>query len=267
MIVEWTEQTLRDALDQDMARFGCVHISTSIQMPALPAAEASQSPDAIEQDDAKAPRTYSGTASFEEVSRTRYLIRIAGLDLSQYQRNPVVLAQHHPVVPATLEPAVIGRIASVSKVEGRTQLRFRGLEFDADSLSQAWERKVASGFVRMLSIGFVPHEVQYVEETVGRGKDAKVLRYLEFVRSELTEISVVAIGANRGAYFDPPKSRSRQNSEQVAQLLARITTLESQLAEMRQAETRLFDALGKLAASRDAVAVNRLLAAAEAVRS
>ena len=168
-------------------------------------------------------RSVSGTASVEEVSRTRLLIDIEGMDLSGFKKNPVVLAGHHDVVPSTLMPAVVALVGSIAKKEG--SLIFRSMTFDQDELSEAWFQKISRGFVRMVSVGIVPQDAEFVEEEVGRGDKKKLIRYVRINQSELIEISVVPIGANRGAFIDPQK----QESAELAALRQEIGALRSAL--------------------------------------
>lgn len=170
-------------------------------------------------------RSVSGTASVEEVSRTRLFIDVEGIDLSGFKKNPVVLAGHHDVVPSTLMPAVVALVGSISKKEG--SLIFRNMTFDQDELSEAWFQKITRGFVRMVSVGIVPQDAEFVEEEVGRGDKKKLIRYVRVNQSELVEISVVPIGANRGAFIDPPKQE--RESVELAALRQELDLLNSAL--------------------------------------
>jgi hypothetical protein len=186
-------------------------------------------------------RAVSGTASIETVSRTGLLIDIEGIDLSQFKKNPIVLANHHDVVPSTLSPAVIAMVGSISK-KGNA-LEFQNMTFDDDPLSEAWFQKVTKRFVRMVSVGVLPTEVELVdrsdEESDGKGdgktkKRKRPVRYLHVKSSELLEISVTPIGANRGAYIDPPAKGGES-------IKADLRSVQDELDLLRSALTGPFD--------------------------
>lgn len=173
-------------------------------------------------------RSVSGVASVRGISRSGLLIEVGGIDLTHFKRNPVALACHYQIVPATLEPAVIAMVGKVQAIDGKT-LAFKNMTFDTDPLSEAWLQKIRGGFVRMLSIGVLPVKVEYVEEEKGKGENKRMVRYLRFVESELVEISPCGIGANRGAFIDPGE-RKPQSSEE---LLGLVSKLMVELEELR----------------------------------
>lgn len=174
----------------------------------------------------EADRTVSGIANVESISRSGIKIHLDGLDLTSYHQNPIVLAAHSAFAYSTLMPGAIGTVEKVFKARQASELRFRNLKFDTDPIAEAWYQKVLCGTVRMVSVGFLPLEWTFVSETVGKGKDKREISYIDIPKSELLEISVVPIGANRGAFIGqtPPY-----------QLLERISRAEQRAAELQKA--------------------------------
>ena len=154
-------------------------------------------------------RTVSGTASVLSISRTNYHVRIDGMDVNEYKKNPIVLASHCPYSYESMMPGAIGFVEKVSKKDDT--LLFKNMTFDTDPLADAWFQKIVKGIVRMVSIGFVPLQWEYAEAP-GKKKGDPLIYYLDFIKTELTEISPVSIGANRGAFID--------NGEEYAKVLA-----------------------------------------------
>ena len=124
-------------------------------------------------------------ASTPAVDRDRDRIMPLGIDLSSYQRNPVVIFGHNYHEPW----AVIGRAADMQADAGslrfKPELRQPANEADPMHIVRAlWEQNL----LRAASIGFVPVESR--ENEFG-GRD--------FLKSELLEISLVPVPANQEA--------------------------------------------------------------------
>jgi hypothetical protein len=175
----------------------------------------------------EADRSVSGVANVLSISRSGIKLHISGLELEHYNKcNPVVLAAHEQVAFSTLMPGAIATVERAYKAKQQTELRFRNMTFDTDPLAEAWFQKVLKGIVRMVSVGFLPIEWNVQREEEGRGKDKREIVYIDIPQSELLEISVVPIGANRGALIG-------QHSAHV--LLERIAAAEQRTAELQQA--------------------------------
>ncbi len=170
-------------------------------------------------------RTVSGVASVEEISRSRHLFQVKGIDLQHFKQNPVVLACHQQCND-NLMPGAIGFVEKISKRDDGKTLVFRNMTFDTDPLAEAWWQKVSKGIVRMVSIGAWPLEWELGEEVKGTGKNKTVERFVDIIRSELVEISVVPIGANRGAIIDVDRPSAGQSVDD------RLIKLESAIAEL-----------------------------------
>lgn len=180
-------------------------------------------------------RQAKGIASVEAISRTGHFFRIDGIDLSFYKKNPVVLANHVTTAWGDNSPQVIGT-AKVTKKDNTLPVV---IDFDDDPISEMWWQKVSKKIIRMMSIGTIPVEWEYAEKTVGRGKDKRAIPYIDMVKTELVEISVCPIGANRGAMFEGYKANAR-----IRELEKSIETTYAELLGVKEQIRELLD--GKL---------------------
>lgn len=179
-------------------------------------------------------RTVDGVANVLEVSRTGIRISIEGLDLSHFKKNPVALAGHMRI-GWDGSPTVIATINSVSKAKKNTVLRFRGMTFDVDPLADAWFQKILGRFIRMVSVGILPTDIEIGMMEVGRGKDKREILFLDIIASELLEISPVSIGANHGAFIGESSAALRLAARVAEQSLA-IDRLEEALDVASQSD-------------------------------
>ncbi len=213
---EWTESILRESFDLMLQqRCGVAVCEGSLDLDT----QASDAPE----------RSVSGVASVESVSRTGLKILVAGLDVSYYNDvNPIVLAGHNCIAQSSLLPGAIGTVRKVSK--RGSSLLFKDMTFDTDPLSDAWYQKVLNRTIRTVSIGVRPLEVEFKEETIGKGKNQRIVRFLEFTKSELLEISPVCIPANLGAIITPPKSQTK-SQEECERLTKQVDSLTERVDE------------------------------------
>lgn len=157
------------------------HVDTGIRLHRLAEIKA------VSQDSEK-PNTLfiEGYASFyqndigmKEVDRDQEIVNIDGMDISAYQKNPVLLWNHD-------WSEVRGKVISISKdskglyVKAEMQ-RLTGKEADFEN--------VLYGNVKSFSIGFIPMEYQYLENAV------------EITQSEMIELSIAPVQSNRSALF------------------------------------------------------------------
>lgn len=250
-----TGQALLDAFHAQLDLAGCIPIPASFRVGEdtdTPHPDAESSSSGSKWIDESARTVKRGVANVESVSRSGIKVHIDGMDVSQYHQNPVVLACHRHC-SAALMPGAIGTIERVSKTDKATVLRFHNMRFDTDALAEAWYQKVLSGTVRMTSIGFMPTEWELASEVIGSGKNKREIQYIDIPQSELLEISVTPIGANRFAFI---------GQHVPGRLLQRVAAAEQQLERLQRALTEL---LGSEQAAVATQAKSRLLAALDSV--
>lgn len=109
----------------------------------------------------------------------------AGLDISQYERNPVLLYMHE-------RGTVIGYIKDL-RLEG-DELTGEPVFDEASELSQRCKKQWDFGSLRMVSIGIDIIETSESPEHILQGQSRPTI-----TKSKLDEVSVVDIGANDDA--------------------------------------------------------------------
>ena len=123
--------------------------------------------------------------STADVDRAGDMVVQAGIELSAYRANPVVLWNHDPEQP-------IARAIEIGVVDGRLQAL---VQFPPEGVSAKADEVyglVKAGVVNATSVGFMPMDA----EPMDKGQPYKGQRFL---RSELMEFSFVSVPANRGA--------------------------------------------------------------------
>jgi HK97 family phage prohead protease len=124
-------------------------------------------------------------ASTNQIDRYNEVIDQAGWDFTHYKMNPVVVDSHR----YDSISAIVGRSASF---EVRNDRLVNRVKFATDNpLGELARKMTKGGFIKSESVGFIPKEWQR-----GAGKDQPDRT---FTKSELLEISLVAVPANPGA--------------------------------------------------------------------
>jgi HK97 family phage prohead protease len=132
--------------------------------------------------------TYEYVASDETVDRYGDVVRVAGWDLKNYRKNPIILFAHQKDNP-------VG-IASKVWIEGkkllvRIKLADEGTSDFIDTLRKLVKQKI----VRAVSVGFMPtEEPKYI-----RDEKNEYITGMEFNGQELLENSLVTVPANPSA--------------------------------------------------------------------
>ena len=129
---------------------------------------------------------YQNGIGMKEVDRDHEIVNIDGMDISAYQKNPILLWNHQ-------WSSVVGKVLSLNKdgnglyVRAEMQ-RLTGREADFEN--------VLYGNVKSFSIGFIPHEYEYLEDAI------------EITKSEMIELSIAPVQSNRSALFQVVGTKS-----------------------------------------------------------
>lgn len=114
-----------------------------------------------------------------------YRVLTEGVDISQYERNPILLYMHN-------RGKAIGLVKDIKKEDGEITGE---LAFDeATELSSQCKKQWDFGSLRMVSIGFEVLETSEAAELIVPGQ-----RYATVTKARLIEVSLVDIGANKDA--------------------------------------------------------------------
>ena len=164
--------------------------------------------------------------STSRVNSYGFRVLTSGIELEQYQKNPVLLWMHtRPFRGTTDEVLPLGRVENL-RVDGD---RLIGTPvFDQhDEFAQKVANKWEQGILKMVSAGLTVLEESNAPEHIMEGQ-----RYATVTRSKLVEVSIVDIGANDDAlalYADDRVVNLNQDGE-----LAKVLSLVS-----RQEETHV----------------------------
>jgi HK97 family phage prohead protease len=148
--------------------------------------------------------TVTATASKEVIDRDGDLIKVDGIELKNWKKNPVIMLFHnyHDF------PVGVG-VGKKAWVDGKDlKVKFKFLIDDNDKAFQA-ARLWKAGALKGLSVGFTPdyNEIDYPEQKGAKQQPRRI-----FKKVELLEVSVVPIPANQDALM-ASVSKSLDNGE------------------------------------------------------
>lgn len=155
-------------------------------------------------------RTVSFVISTEAVDRDRDTIRVAGWQLKNFKKNPVVLFAHDSRTPP------IAQAKNVRKEDGALKADAQFLppdmaEHDHVRFTDMIFQMIKGKFLRATSVGFLPISFQRVDDDDDRKFG------LDFLKTELLEFSIVPVPSNPEALV---QARSAGIDTQPAKLWA-----------------------------------------------
>jgi len=154
-------------------------------------------------------RTAQFVISTESVDRHGTVFKLAGWELDNYNRNPIVGYNH--VVSGDNPDTIIG----TSRVFQDGDALIGEVTFEREGnnpLADKVFNKMNDGILKMASVGAIPHEYRY-----GYAKEGEDPDTLYFTRQELIEWSVVSAGSNRDAF-----KRSTDQVDEIKKTLEKI---------------------------------------------
>lgn len=195
-LAEWCRRQREEAADTAEA-------ADAIEDPSAPDEPADEDPatayrnlgtsravEAQVEDVDETKRIVVATVNDDTVDRYNTVILPSGLDLRQYQANPVLLWCHY------MEAAPLGRCIWIAKRDGKSKTKAK-FQFDDDPFSDLIFRKYQAGSMRAFSIRFDP-DYEYASMATAeeikanaKWKDAWIYR-----KSTLLEVSAVAVPGN-----------------------------------------------------------------------
>lgn len=122
------------------------------------------------------------TASTPDLDRHGTRLLPMGCDSAAFERNPVVLWNHNK---DGSPDDVLGRVVEIVKTAAAVEVV---VEFDTHAKAQEVLRKVRAGFLRAVSVGFIPQQDR-------KNADGTI----DVLKWELCELSIVPVPSNRKA--------------------------------------------------------------------
>jgi HK97 family phage prohead protease len=167
-------------------------------------------------------RTITAIASKQIVDRDGDIVKLDGMNLKEYKKNPVILWSHNafelPIGKA------VGKMVWIEDDELKMKIQFASKEENpkADYVYKLFK----GGFLKAFSVGFKPEfsTIQYKED---KGKQIRIIN-----DSTLFEVSAVAVPANQSALiqsFEKAAEASVINKSELKELTDNInkqTTLD-----------------------------------------
>ncbi len=143
--------------------------------------------------------------SVEKPDRVNDIVKISGIDLTQYLKNPVVLYNHNGMP--------IGKGINIYM---KDDVLYGSIAFHRKTqLSEELANLAESGYIKAVSIGFIPKEIKEYKLTKEmldtQDYNPLIPTYREFTKSELIEFSLCSIPANPDALTTEDKSYSEFN--------------------------------------------------------
>ena len=133
-------------------------------------------------------REITAVGSQQKVDRDGDIIKVDGVDLKNYKKNPVVLWSHNHGDPP------IGKTKRVWKDNGKLMFKIEYAPPETYSFADTIFKLTKEGYINAFSIGFVPDwEAAEPNEKSGG---------YTFSKTELLEISAVNVPANAGALVE-----------------------------------------------------------------
>lgn len=163
-------------------------------------------------------------ASTDELARDGDIVIPAGIDLTAYKRNPVVLFNHE-------YSRIVGIATAVGVDDGKLAARIQfvpeGVSPDADLVCNLTK----GGTLRGISIGFMPKEQEPIDP-------ARPFAGQRITSSELLEISVVAVPADTGALVVARSFAAQPGALRLLRSLPSTTASARERVLTRLSETR-----------------------------
>ncbi|GAA5096886.1 hypothetical protein GCM10023210_31240 [Chryseobacterium ginsengisoli] len=157
-------------------------------------------------------KEYPFIASTENVNSYGYRILTEGIDISQYEKNPVLLYMHNRGGSNPTGDEVIGK----ARLEKKNNILYAYVTFDSkNEFASKIEEKVAGGFINMCSIWADPIETSTDPQLALPGQ-----KYETVIKCKMIELSIVDIGGQ-----DDALRLSAGNSPHKLQLINQQNTM------------------------------------------
>lgn len=151
----------------------------------------------------KDDRTLHFIASKEIVDRDFEIVKINGLSINNFKKNPVILLNHNS------SGLPIGKATNIWKKSDELHVKVQFASFEEYDLADTVYELVKNGYLKSLSIRFLPdyNKIEYTDPSKDRNGTRRI-----FHKADLLEISVVTIPANTAALL---QSKSKMIEDKI----------------------------------------------------
>lgn len=132
-------------------------------------------------------RVVKFVASDETIDGDGDIVRVDGWDLREFKKNPVLLWGHDKSQPP------IGRVDKLEVRNKQLLAETTFMESQANPFAEQVYQMIKGGFVRAVSVGYLP--IEYRQRKDAKGNFAGY----EFLKQKLKELSVVTVPSNPNA--------------------------------------------------------------------
>ena len=165
--------------------------------------------------------------STESVDRHGTVFKLAGWELENYNKNPIVGYNH--VVSGDNPDTIIG----TSRVFQDGEALIGEVTFEREGNNPIADKvfnKMQDGILKMASVGAIPHEYRY--GNMDKGEDSGTIY---FTRQELIEWSIVSAGSNKDAF-----KRSAEQIDEIKKALEPVEETPKEMGSETKSDLRNF---------------------------
>lgn len=133
----------------------------------------------------------------EKVNKYGFRVLVDGVDLEQYEKNPIMLFMHIRPFSASKDQILpLGNVIELKKevIDGEKVITGLPVFDDSDEFAMSIYHKYENGTLRMGSAGLIPRAWTADESLIIEGQTSETLS-----RSAMEEVSIVDIGADNDA--------------------------------------------------------------------
>lgn len=193
--------------------------------------------DRAKTDDEK--NTYVFTMSDEIMDRHGTIVKLDGLDIEEYNRNPVVLLQHQSSGSLFADYDIDNVIGKGYAYRDKDGLLKNKITFEPKELNEKADkvlRKIEFGSVRASSIGFIANEGSWGNEQRGEDPDIYYIR-----KGTLLEHSIVVVPSNPNALVDKDYDQDWDASaiEAIKKEIETDATEQTELTDIQETTTEI----------------------------
>ena len=183
----------------------------------------------------------------EKVNKYGFRVLVDGVDLEQYEKNPIMLFMHIRPFSASKDQILpLGNVIELKKevIDGEKVITGLPVFDDSDEFAMSIYNKYENGTLRMGSAGLIPRAWTADESLVIEGQTSETLS-----RSAMEEISIVDIGADNDALsvalYDENHQRIELSSNGGNAVIPMLNLINTDMSKIELSAAKAAQLLGK----------------------